>query len=559
MKSSRLALLAICALSCTLAACGGTSSSSEDSSSVDSSTSISEDSSSSSSVDDEGEGEGETSSSTWTGDVELVYPDYTNVDSRIINLVDSVRDTTHSATVHYQVTVTYPDDGSSYSYVDTFISNDVTYQYGYLEDGERACGLSGVSMSGDWDSDTGSPISGRYNTTTTPLTVYWKDSETGLASYETRTLDNRVMTYTIADIDDDGTTVPIIYDDEFANPWDYIDYTDLYVDQDGVIHLDTDQAEFFPQVYSVTGMNTITDAILTTNEDGSLAELELVSEDLEGSTYVRSNEFTITYSYEVDGDTFSHKEPYENENQEIADLFDTFEEAVTSENSFSYDKRIQTYSELEAQDNTSDTGVTGYYTRDGVYFSQWGEYDTNGNHHDDSWKENWYSVGDNYDYAAVPNSEGTYSGYECTSTSSSNEEVVFTWGAIAVSSNAYYTLDSYADIAPYFYEISPAVFIEADSEDEDVTHYTVDDDLLSTIGTYFDFQFLGVHSTTLETGTTSFDLYIEDGENENKILNVQATFSLLDIRATVNFTFDTASIGTTELPSWCNTENGWIG
>lgn len=501
----------------------------------------------------------EVQTPTASGDTSFERPDYTDpeaYDQVAVKALNALQNHDNAAEVHYLVTVEFQDDPSSlYTTVDTFIQQDVTYSYHYGADGERATATGGVSNFGDWNDATDEPIPGRYTTSVVPTTVYWRDPDTGLTTVENRTYDNQVQTLISATVDDiTGTVTPVVFDTEHINPWDFIDYEDLTRDEEEphTYHLALNKAELFTRVYDATGMNTITDAVATLDDQGRIASLNFLSDPLRGdasnATFTRSNVFSIEYSYADQSALFTHKTPYQaDQNPEIATVFDALDQALTNGESYRYDKGMKGYSLLEGTEdtNTTNTGVTGFFTKDNIYFAQWGP------NHDEYYTDGaFYNEGDNYDYGAVRQLDGTYLAYQCPTTGidvSTGEPDVY-WSTIAVSSTAYYTLDSYSVVGPTFNQLSPDIFIPAEEEG----WYTVDDQLLGGIGTYFDFAFLGVHSTTLESTTESFRLRVDqDADGVNYTMTVEMSFTMLGFHSDVTTTFDTASIGHTDLPEYC--------
>ena len=497
-------------------------------------------------------------------DVVLDRPDYTDetkFDQRVVKALDAISHHSYNADLNYSVLVEHPN---SPSYViDTFITDEMEYSYYYGEDGERATASGGSTTYGDWDRTNQQPIPGRYNTTSIPVSVYWRDPESGMSITENRDYDNTVSSFIAANMDEiTGEVVPVIFDSEFDNPWDFVDYEDFsHVEGEDAnkYHLALNKAEFFAQAYGSTGMNTVTDAIVTLGDDGRISKLELLTETLSGGTseedvtYTRSNTYTIDYTYEDrTAELFTHKTPYEeNRNPELQSVFDRFATALATEQSYRYDKKMVWTSSLELDEDDPSldgkTGMTGFFTADNIYFRQWGP-------NTDSYTDDgaFYNNGDNYDYGAVRQADGTYLGYECTTDGEGMEPSV-SWGPIVVSTSALYTFENYAQIGPTFNLMDADIFNKGDDG-----WYTLDDELLARSGGFFDFSFLGVHSTNLEDSTESFRLKLEkDADKENDYtLTVETTFSMMDLSYTVTFTFDTASIGTTDLPGFCYTQEG---
>lgn len=494
----------------------------------------------------------ETETPTANEENTFTRPEYDG-DERIKTALDSLRGQTHTAQMHYLVAVEYPGtSGAIGEPIGPAIENNIDYTYGYLADGTRATAVGGETIVADWDSGSSSIYEGSETVTTTPTTVYWRDGENGLAETQTRTIANDVKYSYAADYDEStGDITPIIFDSEFRNPWDYIDYDDLYFapNASGIeeLHLSQRKADFFAQTYDVTGANTISDAIVTLDDQGRISGLNLIIEALSQDNFRRINEFSFTYDHDVDtAEYFTEKTPYDNDrNPELASYFSAFNSAVQDEKNYVYTKVVDTSSETSVLTRPHQ-GVTGYFTKDKVYFSQWGYNDNEMDGQEppaednEDWKDHFYTGTDNYDYAAIRGNNGIYTGYEYTI--GGNE---WGWGPITVSSSAYYTLNSYAEIGPTFFQINPAIFNYVDENEELGAHYTVDDDLLASIGSYFDFQFLGVHSSAMESSTKTFDLYLK-----GTVMTVKCSFTVLDTNNSVVFTFDSASIGQDRMPDW---------
>lgn len=88
--------------------------------------------------------------------------------------------------------------------------------------------------------------------------TYFKDKSTGSAYTETIDLNNEYKQYYVSDYDEStGVYQPISYESEFRNPWDFIDASDIDVNEDGEYVLSNQKAQFLINCYQASNLNWV--------------------------------------------------------------------------------------------------------------------------------------------------------------------------------------------------------------------------------------------------------------------------------------------------------------
>jgi uncharacterized protein with ATP-grasp and redox domains len=102
------------------------------------------------------------------------------------------------------------------------------------------------------------------------------------------------------------------------------------------------------------------------------------------------------------------------------------------------------------------------------------------------------------------------------------------------------TYETFAECAPSYFDISANIF-----KDLGNNKYECEEQLLPTIGQYFDYGVWGVDSYALESQTNRCVITLT---NEGKIDTVEIGFKLENIQYDIVYSYD--NIGTTTIPSW---------
>lgn len=343
--------------------------------------------------------------------------------------------------------------------------------------------------------------------------VYFRDDESGYAIKETLSIDNEVTELIMSDYEEYyGTYVPIEFDSEFKNPFDYLQASDFAKNEEGTYYLNGTKAVFLAKCFQRSSLTYATDALVEFDEDGHFSSITIDIAYVDADAYTQQSTYTCVFS-EIGNVEINHIHAYDNSNPEIESLFAKAKAAQT----YTYFKGYGT------EDSGYEDDVTCFYTQDVVLF----------HHFYKDYPTALYDGGYDYDYKVeYDEDDKTYYAYEYNKASDS---VPYAWALCYLSGTTPLTYETFQDIGPTFYKISPALFYK----NEDGS-YSVVDELLSTIGAYFDNQFIGVHSDVLDGACTSFKMTL-DGEkgftvelsyhSENKEHYI--TFALSDIDATI--------------------------
>ncbi len=473
------------------------------------------------------------------GNVSVVIPPKPTEDEKTAKILSSLQRNNHRAHVTYTTRVLHPDSPQA---VDLEMVTDETFSYSYTErtDGtiEKGYHEVGTRTARDLEKES-------LNVDTTPrvypiqpLTIF-EDPKTGLAQSETLNVDNTVTKAYVADYDSNtGIYDPLTFASNFRNPWDYISVSDLtYDEQEDLWYLNLDKAEFLTECYNATSVNWVTECRVYANyadeNNPTIARVEFDTSYLDGGSYTRETTMSVNYS-DWGKETVKHVVPLTNENPELDEALNCLDDATN----FTYIR------DLVSEDDNVDKHTTGYYSLDEKMAFYHQEYD-----------EALYTKGDDYDYAAIYQDDNSM-GYQdqwlglnyIAGTTS------WSWGTIAVSASALYSIPSWDELIPQFSAVSPAVFTKV-TEGND-TYYVPDETLIPSIGSYFDNPFLGVNSSSLENGGTDFKLWLREENGKHVIDKVEAKFNLVSSEYTVTFTL--SDIGTTKLPRYfLDSVEGW--
>lgn len=430
-------------------------------------------------------------------------------------LLASVKHVNHRAHVEQTNRTTYPRNTSTGA-VGLGIDHSLDFAYSY-DNGERAYSTSGYSTHFNIDNQTGEIIESSITEYNVQTSRVFEEEGTGLALIESMNPDNTVTTAYASDYDETTAIyTPLSFANNFSNPWDYIEESDLTLGDDGNFHLSSDKAEFLLESYALSGTNMVTDAIITTDEQDALKEIEFVMPDYETSSYVRKTSVTITYSDFGELTKIEHLTPFENDNPELAEAFKCLDNAT----SFTYRKQFgDSFSAFEPSD------TTGYFTQDAIFFHQ----------RADKHPNEFYTDGDDYDYLSKKNPrDGKYYGFMY-------DLIELGFVPAMLSDTQQLVKDSFIDNGPSFGQLSAALFRKTG----DLT-YEVEPSITSWIGQYFDNGFDGVHSDILSTSTLSCVVYLTS--DKKAIDKVEVGADIGTGKTTITYTL--SDINSTEIPEF---------
>lgn len=444
--------------------------------------------------------------------------------------LNSLKGKSHKVNIKQTVSVLRPipegmtpeDPQWNYLPLDLYQEYNNTFGYYYQDDG-TAFSRKTSSLYADLDKLTGEFIPNSVRQYDNPQEIFWKDNQTGTVYTEKLSIQNELSTYTSAYYDEEtGIYLPIVYDSEFKNPFDFITYRDFEFKDDGkTLRLINDKEDFLAECYNSIGMNFIEDTTIKLDSKGRISSIEFVIPDLVSETYTRKN--TISLSYEINDDIkINHLKPFENNNPELQNALDVLD----NQKNFTYIKELS-YDKVDAEGNVTPfkDRVKGYFTEDEIYF-----------HHETSDNDTHpYINGDDYDYKSIKNDDVTYTCYEYTP-----DGYTFDWKIVMLSSSAPYIIDSFAGIGPSFMDINASIFAKTEENT-----YDIEPELLSTSGKYFDFQMYGVQSAALESTTTQITIKLN---NEGNIEYIESAFVFNMTQYHLKYYIQ--DIGTTEIPEW---------
>ena len=436
-------------------------------------------------------------------------------EAKIITAIDSLRGKTHQINISQAVTIVRPNDELSVDFTNIY---EFTHTH-YYGDNVRAFSTGSYSIYYDHIKGTGEMDESTYRTHKVDEQIYFKLSN-GYAQVQNLTFQNELETAISAYYDEEtGRYTPIMFDTEFKNPFDYVSYRDVVVNNDGSLSLINQKIDFVLECYNTVGMNTIKENKLVLNSKGEVTAIEFVIPDQIGAenSYIRSN--TITLTYEREGIKTAELKPFENENPELEAAF----AAIKNTKNYSYTK---TYVQQKQVDGTiKDHNVKGYFTEDVVYF----------HHHDKPGDTTPYEGDDDYDYKAVKESDGKYYVYQYSMATDT-----FGWGIVMASATTPLFYDYFEELGPIFSYVDPAIFKKTGEYTYEIETY-----FLSTSGIIFDFGMMGVASDAFDGGTTKCVVTLNEDGSLGK---VETTLKFLT--ETLNITYTLSDIGTTVVPTW---------
>lgn len=432
--------------------------------------------------------------------------------TRLDKILYSIKEANHDVRVHEVVSVIHPYEENN---VD--IRSEITLNYTYRYEGEkRSHSREQIVYSYDIDKLTGLADPRTERTTKVPYVSYYKNIETGLAEVRQINLQNELEISTLVSQDSEGSFIPIIYDNEFSNPFDFITTRDLTILDNGDVSLSKSKANFLLDAYKTIGVNMVGSATIKVNDNDQITKIDFEIPELEGESYIRHNVISIEY-FNHDTAKYEDLKPFENNNPELHEALTKYKDVKN----FTY---IKDY--LDTNGEIFDR-ITGFYTEDTVYF-----------HHGEATDTEPYKKGDNYDYKAVKHEDGLYYIYQYNFVSVDYHD----WGIVYLTGTTPYTFDSFEAMAPRYFNISSSIFKKIGDK-----KYEVEPIFLHSIGQYFDYGVWGVHTSLLNSTTTSLVITLND-KNEIELIETGFFFE----NKTTNINFHYANINSTSIPSWMN-------
>lgn len=471
-----------------------------------------------------------------------------NDNSELTEIQDAIsvlRETNYTATLTEKLTVVHPNNKQS---VD--IGTDTTRTLNFKVGDDEGVSTSAIRQSYDLDKTTHEKVDSSTTTYRTQTLTYFKDESTGSAYTETIDLNNEYKQYYVSDYDESTRVYqPISYESEFRNPWDFIDASDIDVNEDGEYVLSNQKAQFLINCYQASNLNWVQKAVINI-DNGKIISLAISTPDQKGSNSSASNYWIRTTSYSLNFTNYGHedlvkhlpKNGYENNNPELQAIFDS----VKTADSFTYKKLFVGVPPLTQNPVVDeDSWTTGYFTKDAVYYAQMYE---DKNHDGKNDYERTYDNGssnlqspymgtDNYDSIIHKEDDGKYYVYQYTPGN------VWNWGRVALSGSTDYSFDNFGDIGPNFGNLSAKLFKKTGDKT-----YEIEDQLVSYSGTFFDNQYQGVSTTYFESQTTKLILTI----NDDKSLSIDTGYWSNGKEQEVKF--ELYDINSTTLASWMQTE-----
>lgn len=436
-----------------------------------------------------------------------------NEETAIDIALKAVRKNNYEVEISEVLSVRYPEDPYA---VDIY--NEYSFEFGYYyTDTEKAHSQKVTYFFADYVGKTEELNVNTITTSTSDRNLYFKDFDTGFAYSEKIGVDNEVVVTTPSVYDSESMIYsPILFDEEFKNPFDYITSRDFVENEDGTLSLINSKADFLAECYQAIGLNKVDENYIHLDEQGRPNYMEFVMQPLVGDRFIRTTHYVVEFvNYDCE---LSHVQPFTHENPELQAAFDD----LKGRKNFTY-----------AKDYVTESGsiidhIVGYFTEDIVFF----------HHHDKPEDTTPYRGGDDYDYKAVKQPDGTYLGYQYDYISDN----VYQWNVIMLSSTSPYIMYTYDEIAPTYHMLNASIFKKTGEYT-----YEIEEPLLKEIGQYFDFGMYGVDSMTLESYTNKCIVTLNPNGGIEK---VETGFFFENRYTYINYYI--SNVGTTVIPSWIN-------
>lgn len=433
-------------------------------------------------------------------------------DEVIAKAISNLKDTSYTVTSSFEIFVKRKDEA-----VSTKRTDQRTLKYTFEE---KAFATEASSTFSNYlpNKETGElEQTNDTRTSKIPYTAYFKDEETGNAYVEELTTQNTLDIKTSAIYDEDTASYdPIVFDNTFKNPFNYLKDSDFTKDSTGVYHLESKKALFLAECFQNTSLKHIEDVTVSLNNSNfSSFNFTFAIDDTD--RYTLTNTYNVAIS-NIGNTIINHTKTYDNNNPELQALFDKMKQAT----SYTYTK---SFIETDGNESAIIDDTTGFFTQKAVFF----------HHNIEKYPNSMYEDGQDYDYKLVKESDNIYYAYEWNK---ANDNVPFAWAQCYVSATTPLTYETFKDIGPTFYDLSPALFIKQSDGS-----YNIADEFAFTISSYFDNQFIGVHTDMFEGNTTSFNLKLTDE-------GFELTTSYVMENKPQNVSFSLKNINNTTLPSY---------
>jgi len=432
-------------------------------------------------------------------------------DTVIEKAIENFRNNTYVVDTSYKTEILRKEIEETYQPLSIRLTENYNYAFDFTSN--RGVTINGNAVHEDMLYKDGEYQVTENGTRVTTLTeeTYFKDSETGELVKESLGIDNTIERKIMADYNQNNATyTPLYFDDQFRNPFDYLSSSDFTLNSDGTYSLDGSKAVFVAKCFQRSSLTYVESVKVSLDSNNNFSKFTYLIEKVDASNYSQSSSYECVFS-KLGEETVKHVTTYSNQNSELDSLF----AKVKSANSYTYLKEFT----LDEKGEGYKDDITAYYTQDVVFF-----------HHDSAnYPDSVYTGGNDYDYKVEKGEDDIYYAYEYNK---ANDSTPYAWAPCYVSGTTLLTYNTFKDIGPTFYNINTALFYKNDDGS-----YGIVDEVLSTIGIYFDNQFIGVHSDVLDGATSSFSLTINDDGgftvaltyfSEQKYQNLKFTISDID-------------------------------
>lgn len=438
-----------------------------------------------------------------------------NEDKVIANALNVLREHSFKANTSYVTTILRKEIYETYQPLSIRLTENYNLSYSINEN-------YAITISGDSKYEDMLYQNGGYEVTSSRTSyidkeTYYKDTTNGNAIKEVLNEDNTVSKVIMAEYDEtDLTYIPINYDSEFKNPFEYLKPSDFSLNSDGTYSLLGSKAVFLAKSFQRSSLTYVKDAIVTLDSNNLISSIVCNIDNVDATGYTQESTYTCVIS-DIDNITINHVTPYSNSNPEIESLFNK----VKNANNYTYYKEF--YKDSEGNGYQDD--ITAFYTQDTVFF----------HHLYSEYKDKIYDGGNDYDYKVVW--DDTDKIYYCYEYHKASDSTPYDWALCSLSGTTPLTYESFEDIGPTFYNLDSNLFYKNSDGS-----YSVVDEFKDTVGSYFDNQFIGVHSDVLDGQTSSFKMVLDGDTGFTVYLTYTASGSEQNLK------FKIYDIDSTELP-----------
>ena len=435
------------------------------------------------------------------------------LEERIVNTaLSSVTNRSYSVTYDETFTLDYP--GQKY-YVGLYQKHDHEMTYFY-NGNKRAYQYESHSTFSDIDCGTGEIVKSTLRYKNVPSTIYEKVLTDGTTKTLTLNVKNQVVeakyeTYNV----ETEKYVPVIFDEEFVNPFDTIKATDVtYVDNKTLTITNPEVINHIIKSYGgVSKANEGDSVTITLDDKHSISNMAFDIKEIKEGVRVQTSLVNIDITVHEKG-TFHSIKPFTHNNPNLEIALNKYKDL----RNFTYTKNIELF-------DVSEYYVEGYYTEDLIYY-----------HHGDRTDTAPYQGGDDYDMKLVYNEETeVYDVYQYLMMSET-----FAWEQVFATEDLPYTIASFTDLGPKHQNVSSSVFKNIGNN-----QYEAEGLIVSTIGQYFDYEVWGKDSFILETQTLSCVVTLNDNNDITQV-EIHCNSEGKDYK----FIYKYKDVGTTTIPEW---------